>query len=231
MTQQGLNIRGIPAIVWGDASDKVYIYVHGKMSQKEEARDFALKAVQRGYQVLSFDLPEHGERKGEEYTCDVWNGVRDLQVIYDYAAEQWRHKSLFGSSLGAYFGLLAYRDCPIEKALFVSPILDMEVLIENMMKWSGVTEAALEEKRTIPTPMGETLYWDYYCYVKQHPIDKWAVPTGILWASKDNLTERVVIDRFVERFNAELTVLEDGEHWFHTEEQLEFLHAWLDGYI
>lgn len=67
MTQHNLKIQGIPAIIWGDDADRAYIYVHGKMSQKEEAQDFAQKAAQRGYQVLSFDLPQHGERKGEAY--------------------------------------------------------------------------------------------------------------------------------------------------------------------
>ena len=34
-------IEGIPAIIWGEASEKVYIHVHGKMSRKEYAEAFA----------------------------------------------------------------------------------------------------------------------------------------------------------------------------------------------
>jgi len=48
----------------------------------------------------------------------------------------------------------------------------MERLIQNMMKWFSVSEQQLKEKQKIPTPMGETLYWDYYCYVKANLIAK-----------------------------------------------------------
>lgn len=65
MIKEKLKIKDIPAIIWGKKSDKIYIYVHGKNGSKEEAEMFAEKAVDKGFQVLSFDLPEHGERKNE----------------------------------------------------------------------------------------------------------------------------------------------------------------------
>jgi len=222
------KIDNIPAILWGKESDKIYIFVHGKMSNKEDAKGFAEKATERGYQVLSFDLPEHGDRKNEDYQCNVWNGVYDLTVIRKYVQQQWSDISLFATSLGAYFSLLAYNKIPIKKCMFLSPILDMERLIQNMMKWFAVSEQILKEKREIPTPMGETLSWDYYSYVKAQPIVKWDNPTSIIYGSEDNLTERVVIDDFVERFECELTVLQGGEHYFHTQEQMDFLFKWLD---
>ena len=51
--------------------------------------------------------------------------------------------------------------------------------IGNMMGWFQVTPQQLEAEGEIPTPMGQTLYWDYYCYVKGHPIDQWDAPTAI----------------------------------------------------
>ena len=33
--------------------------------------------------------------------------------------------------------------------------------------------------------------------------------------------------RLCREIGAELTVMPDGEHWFHTEEQLRFLDAWI----
>lgn len=228
MKTERITIEGIPAIIWGEKSDSIYIFVHGKMSSKEEAEGFAGKAEQRGYQVLSFDLPEHGERKDEDYPCMVWNGVHDLGVAGNYAQANWKNIYLFGSSLGAYFSLLAYKDMLIMKALFLSPVLDMVRLIQNMMKWFDVSEQELMEKGEIPTPMGETLYWDYYCYAKEHPVDRWDIPTAILYGSEDNLTEREVAEDFAERFKCNLTVLEGSEHWFHTEWQLNAFDKWLD---
>ena len=37
---------------------------------------------------------------------------------------------------------------------------------------------------------------------------------------------RDTVDAFVQRFGCGLTVLEEGEHWFHTPEQLAALEAW-----
>lgn len=48
-----IKIGNIPAILWGESSDKIYIFVHGKMSNKESAQGFAEIAVKRGYQVSS----------------------------------------------------------------------------------------------------------------------------------------------------------------------------------
>ena len=231
MKKLTFKIESIPATLWGEKSDDIYIYVHGKMSNKDEAHGFAEKASMKGYQVLSFDLPEHGERIDVNYPCNVWNGVYDLGIIKEYVKQGWRDLYLYGSSLGAYFILLAYSDLTIKKCLLVSPILDMERLIQKIMKWVNVSEQELKDKRIISTTMGETLCWDYYCYVRKNPIIRWNAPTAILYGSEDNLTEREVIENFTKRFNCDLTVLEDGEHWFHTDKQLTFLDKWLDQHI
>lgn len=225
-----IEIENIPAIVWGKPSDKIYIFVHGKMSSKESAHGFAEIAVERGYQVLSFDLPEHGERKDKNYQCNVWNGVHDLEVIGTYVQENWRNINLFGCSLGAYFSLLTYKNHPIKKCLFQSPILDMEHLICKMFKWFDVTEELLREKQEIFTPI-DTLSWDYYCYVKRHLIDKWDIPTAIIYGTEDNLQSRTVIDSFAKKFNSDVTVSLGSEHDFHTKEQSQAVIQWLKKYI
>ena len=43
-----ITISGIPAILWGGKSDEIYIYVHGKLSRKENARGLAEIAIRRG---------------------------------------------------------------------------------------------------------------------------------------------------------------------------------------
>ena len=77
-------IGKIPVIIWGAKSDKVYIYIHGKMSDKGSAESFARIAESKGYQTISFDLPKHGERIDEKYRCNIWNGVSDLHKICSY---------------------------------------------------------------------------------------------------------------------------------------------------
>ena len=57
-------IDGIPAILWGTPSDKMILAAHGSHSSKIDDCMWILaeKAIKRGYQVLSFDFPQHGER-------------------------------------------------------------------------------------------------------------------------------------------------------------------------
>lgn len=215
----------VPSILWGEDSNRVYVHVHGKMSRKEYAESFAAIAETKGCQTLSFDLPEHGERTDSE-RCDVWNGVADLKTISDYAFANWERVSLYACSIGAYFSLNAYNAMPFEKALFKSPIVDMERLVKNMMLWSGVTEAELESKKEIPSPV-DTLRWDYYQYIISHPITQWNIPTAILYGGKDNLQPEESVRAFAEKFGCSLTVSENSEHPFMAQPDAPIVENWL----
>ncbi|GKT29906.1 hypothetical protein ADUPG1_001291, partial [Aduncisulcus paluster] len=116
--------------------------------------------------------------------------------------------------IGAYFSLLAYKDDVIKQSLFLSPVVDMESIISKLMSWFEVTEKRLEKEQTISTPIGETLYWDYYCYVKENPIILWNSPTSILYGSKDELCDFATISAFEDKFTCDLEVMEGGEHFF-----------------
>lgn len=221
------SIHGIPAVLYGDSSEKLFLYIHGKMGCKEEASLFAEIVCARGYQVLSMDLPGHGERAGEMERFVPWEVVPELQAVYGFARQRWKKISLYGSSIGAYFGLLAFQDVKLEKSLFVSPILDMDKLIRDMMGWAGVTREQLKSAGEILTAFGETLSWKYLTYATENRITKWDSPTAILYAGQDHLTSRQTVDDFARRFGCTVTVMEYGEHWFHTEEQLAVLDAWL----
>ena len=226
MLRKSLTIVGIPALLWGDASDRVYIHVHGKMSRKEAAEGFALIAGEHGWQTLSFDLPGHGERAGLPDPCDVWTGVRDLNRIADYAFANWPRVSLFACSLGAYFALNAYGGRKLERCLFQSPIVDMKWLVGQMMRWSGVTPEQLRRDGRIETPL-DTLRWDYYQYILTHPVGDWPFPTSILYAGKDNLQPETSIRAFAQKYHADLTIAENSEHPFLAPEDIPIVAEWM----
>ncbi|MDD6036856.1 MAG: alpha/beta hydrolase [Lachnospiraceae bacterium] len=226
MKRERLCIHGIPAILWGGNSDKIYIHVHGKMSRKEYAESFAEIAEQKGYQTLSFDLPEHGERTDTAYRCDVWNGSKDLNSIAEYVFEKWESVSLFACSLGAYFSLNAYANRNFERCLFQSPIVDMKWLVEHMMLWSGITGAMLEREKEIETEI-DILRWDYYRYIQTHPIKEWSVKTAILYGALDNLQPIESIQSFADRFGCRLTVSEQSKHPFMEEADFAVVEKWL----
>ena len=109
--------------------------------------------------------------------------------------------------------MCAFNHEQIDKAFFISPIVDMEKLILDMMGWADITEEKLREKQLITTGFGETLSWEYLCYVRNHPVN-WSVPTCILYGDKDNLTSQETIHKFANDVDAELTIMQNGMLFF-----------------
>lgn len=55
----------------------------------------------------------------------------------------------------------------------------------------------------------------------------WNIPTKILYGDKDNLTSYETMSDFASKMGISLTVMNNGEHWFHTDEQMNFLDDWI----
>lgn len=223
-----LKINNIPAILWNNPSDKLIVAVHGSHSSKIDDCIWILaeEAQKLNYQVLSFDLPCHGERVYEPEPGQVPPYLVDLEHIMNFAKQHYQNLSLFACSMGAYFSLLAYKNEKITNCWFLSPVLDMLQVIEYIMQQINITPAQLKQQKTIPNPY-ETLYWDYYRYVLEHPITSWPIPTAILRGEHDFLCSANVTSAFAERFHCSLQEQPGGEHWFHTPEQLAFYRHWL----
>lgn len=132
---------------------------------------------------------------------------------------------LIANSIGEYFSILSLSDKPIEKAMLISPIIDMECLILEMMRRENISEEELSLRKKVNTLSGELLSWEYLSYVRNNPIT-WNIPNSILYGEKDNMNSLDTISIFADKINADLTVMENGEHWFHTEEQVRFLDGW-----
>ncbi len=120
-----IRIGGIPAILWGEESSSLFIYVHGKGSAKEEAAEFAEIVGEYGFQTLSFDLPGCGVRGNicsacKVEPCELEYAVRDLGIIREYAESRSCELSLFAKD-HAEFCLEAFKCGGFERCIFVSP--------------------------------------------------------------------------------------------------------------
>ena len=229
MKKEFFKIKNIPSILWGEKSDHVIIAVHGNFSNKADIPIQILSeiAISKGYQVLGFDLPEHGDRKNDSTLCKVQECIIDLNQIMTFAKNRWNKISIFGNSIGAYFSLMAFKDEAVEKAYFLSPVVNMEQIIKNMMLSFQITEDLLQKEEIIQTPIGQILYWDYYDYVKKHPVEQWNVPTYILYGNQDNLCSYDTLLDFQNKVPVYLKILSNCEHFFHTSEQLNAFTLWL----
>ncbi len=190
------------------------LYVHGKGGSAAESAHYG--PLFPDCEVVGLDYK----------TFTPWETGKEIRDAAETLSRGHKSTILIANSIGAFFSMNAGLDGLIERAYFISPIVDMERLIRDMMTWANVTETELREKGVISTAFGEDLSWDYLCYVREHPV-QWSVPTEILYGGKDNLTSRETVSAFAGAHRAGLTVMEDGEHWFHTDEQLRFLDEWL----
>ena len=193
------------------------LYVHGKGGSAAESEHY--KPLFPDCEVTGLDYQ----------TFSPWDSGKEIRIAVEELKRKYENVILIANSIGAFFSMHAGIDDMIHKAYFISPIVDMERLITDMMKWTHVTEQELESKGVIHTDFGEDLSWQYLSYVRSHPI-KWRVPTQILYGSNDHLTSLETITDFANKLQATLTVMEGGEHWFHTEEQMQFLDNWIKQY-
>ena len=111
---------------------------------------------------------------------EIHEEIKRLKKVYDSII-------LIANSIGGFFSMNSEIADMVQKAYFISPIVDMELLICNMMKRANVSESEQRQKGEISTAFGEDLSWEYLCYIREHPI-KWGVPTHILYGRNDELT-------------------------------------------
>ena len=152
---------------------RLIVYVHGKGGSAQEAEHY--KSLFPKDEVIGFDYRSQ----------TPWQAKKEFFAFFTEQRGRCEHLTLVANSIGAFFALSSLDETLVDRAYFISPILDMEILICNMMQWSGVTEQELA------------------------------------------LTSIETVSAFAKQHHAGLTVMPGGEHWFHTEEQMQFLDHWI----
>ena len=198
------------------------LYIHGKGGSATESEHY--KPLFPDNEVIGLDYQtftpwETGKGRSSESHQACLNGrvvteldaVKEIRIAVEELKGKYENVILIANSIGAFFSMIAtphfdHRsknagiDEMIQKAYFISPIVDMDKLITDMMKWANVSEQDLESKGVIHTAFGEDLSWDYLSYVRNHPIT-WSVPTQILYGSNDHLTSLETITDFASIHN------------------------------
>jgi len=193
---------------------QLVVYVHGQGGAANEADHY--RALFGGSEVVGFD-----------YRAQTpWEAREEFPRFFDRFRAECDSLVLIANSIGAFFSMTSLSAKHIDRALFISPVVDMESLIAGMMARANVSDEELRSRGEIATASGETLSWDWLCDVRNHPL-RWTVPTRILYGERDFLTPFETMSRVAAEIGAPLTVMPGGEHWFHTPEQMAFLDAWI----
>lgn len=192
---------------------KLVIYVHGKGGNINEANHY--KSLFIEYDVIGFDYKAQ----------TPWEAKIEFTLFFDSIKEKYDEIILIANSIGAFLAMYGFFEKKISKAFFISPIVDMETLILDMMRDLNIKENELKNKKEITTSFGETISWDYLCYLRNNPMI-WKIPTYILYGEYDKSTSYNTIYKFKEKINASLTITK-SEHWFHTDEQMKSIDDWI----
>ena len=193
----------------------IVVYIHGKGGSAQEVAHF--QPLFADSDVLGFDYEARSP----------WDAKEEFVPFFESILKSRKSVTIVANSIGAFFAMHALQDMCIKKAYFISPIVNMENLILNMLSRANASEEELRDRGELDPKYGEKLSWKYLCYAREHPIC-WTAPTHILYGEKDDLTSSETICEFANQAQATLTVMKNGEHRFHTAEQMRFLDDCLD---
>ena len=110
---------------------KLVLYVHGKGGSAAESAHY--RPLFPDSDVIGLDY------RGET----PWEAGKEISDVVTRLKDTYSSVTLIANSIGAYFSMCAGIGPGIRRAYFISPIVDMERLIREMMARSGVTEADL----------------------------------------------------------------------------------------
>lgn len=88
------------------------------------------------------------------------------------------------------------------------------------------TDVGLKRAKALKNRIVATSYIMSGEFSRGDPV-VWNIPTKILYGDKDNLTSYETMSDFASKMGISLTVMNNGEHWFHTDEQMNFLDDWI----
>ena len=188
---------------------KAVLYIHGKGGYAGESEHY----------IPLF--PDCAVTGLDYKTFTPWETGYEIRGAVTGLKEKYDEIIIVANSIGAFFCMNAGICDLIKEAFFISPVVDMQKLIEGMMAYQSVAEKELQEKGEI-----NDLSWEYLCYVREHPV-KWTTPTHILYGENDALTSYETIREFADKTGSSLLIMKGGEHWFHTDEQMRFLDDWI----
>ena len=108
---------------------EIVIYVHGKGGSVQEAEHY--KTLFPNCEVIGFDYRSQ----------TPWEATEEFPGFFAAVRKRCEKLTLVANSIGAFFSLSALNEKLVDTSFFISPVVDMEQLICNMMQWAGISES------------------------------------------------------------------------------------------
>lgn len=194
---------------------KVVVYIHGLYGSAEEAKDYSY--LKDEYDVVGLDYQDG----------NPWELKDTIRNEFEKLTKDYKEIIVIANSIGTFYAYEYLSNYKIRHAFFISPIADMSQIIFNKMMREGIHRNELEEKRIITCKDGTVLSFDFYQHVSNYK-DNWKVPTDILYGEHDEIVYiENIADFLASHPSSRLTIMHGAEHYFHTEEEKEFIKNWI----
>lgn len=196
--------------------DKVVIYIHGSKGNYKEAN--------------LYDYITDCDVKGLDYEDgNPWEVGPVIKEKFAELIRPYKEVVVIANSIGAFYAYEYLADYNIKQAFFISPIASMFKIILDYFFTGKVNEEELKEKKFVTLDDGTIISYDFY---KKYSLNdyhaRWDVPTEVLYGSNDELVYIENIMEYLEHHPlSKLTVRQGSNHWFHTEEEKEFIKEWI----
>ena len=111
------------------------LYIHGKGGSAAESDPY--KTLFPNCKVTGLDYQ----------SFSPWETGAEIRAAAEELKAEYESIILIANSIGAYFSMCAGIGHLTSRAYFISPIVNMEKLIADMMQWANVTEAVASHDR------------------------------------------------------------------------------------
>lgn len=194
--------------------DSCIVYIHGLYGSSRESDFYSFYSSK--FDVIGLDYKDGNPWEVKEVI------VREFSELFK------KYKSVYviANSIGAFYTYMYLSGFNIKKAFFISPLVNMKEVIEEMMNRYSISLKKLETEKFIKLDNGQTLSYEFYQSLKHD--DSWETKTYILYGEKDKLVSHESIFNFASNHNSSLTIMKNGEHYFHTPRQLKFIKKWIN---
>ena len=136
--RKSIKSGGIAAFEWGSTEGPLIVLIHGWSGRGTQMGAFAEPLVKRGYRVIAFDGPAHGESEGlqtnvGEYANFLIRMQQELGVF----------KAIIAHSFGAGCSVFAVaRGLKVEKLVLIAGPSRYDAVVGQFLKFIGLSPKA-----------------------------------------------------------------------------------------
>ena len=196
--------------------ESVVVYIHGLHGSSKEAEDYSF-------------LKDCDVRALEYEDGNPWEVGPIIKSKFEELIKPYKKVIIIANSIGAFYAYEYLYDFKIEHAFFISPIASMNKIIFDYIITGKVSKKELKEKKFVTADDGVTISYDFYKRYSANDYNgDWNVPTDILYGSRDELVYiENIADFLAAHPYSKLTIKQDSEHYFSTDEEKEFIKNWI----